>query len=187
MSDLPTIRIRNGSTPEVKSNTRQRVVIDTQALEEGFFRTIAATPLSPSPSSLPSAPTGPGAPFGNRNNAVPRVVRQAFRNYLERRSRKEGLDVLEQLGHKLFEMGLSGDVPAMKEFFDRLEGKSAQPLVGEAEADPIDVNLQQLSNESRATRLLQILVLAAQGGNGPNTPAALLGVSKRVNGKKEKK
>jgi hypothetical protein len=38
---------------------------------------------------------------------------------------------LRAAAEKLIDMAANGDIPAMKELADRLDGKSAQPIVGE--------------------------------------------------------
>lgn len=190
MSDTPTIRIRGNGTPENKSNSRQRVVVDMAALTKGFINTNGATVLAAQETTTTPAttPALPGAQPGNRNNSTPRIVRQALMNALKTRSISERFNALEKIGEKLIEMAMGGDTAAMKELFDRLEGKAAQAIMGEEGGPPIGFEDQTpLSHESRATRLLQILVLAAANGKGPATPAALLGVSKRIEEKKGKK
>lgn len=44
---------------------------------------------------------------------------------------------LEALADKLVEKGLYGDIPALKEIGDRLDGKAVQPISGDDEKPPI--------------------------------------------------
>jgi len=46
---------------------------------------------------------------------------------------------LRKIAERLFDKALDGDVPAMKEIADRLDGKVPQAIVGDAELDPIEM------------------------------------------------
>ena len=48
---------------------------------------------------------------------------------------------LYQVAAQLVEKAIAGDVPAIKEIFDRVEGKAPQPLVGADDAPPIQTKL----------------------------------------------
>lgn len=52
---------------------------------------------------------------------------------LERRTREKQMDALEELADKLIEACATGDLPALKELGDRLDGKPAQVIQGDAE------------------------------------------------------
>jgi hypothetical protein len=81
------------------------------------------------------------APLGNQNAAKGKVWRAAIDRALERRSksRVDGIKEIDALADKLLELVATGDLPALREFGDRMDGKPAQAIVGDAEADPIQV------------------------------------------------
>jgi hypothetical protein len=70
-----------------------------------------------------------GAPVGNQNAAKAKVWTAAIERALDKRgvSRIEALDALAE---KLLALADQGDLPALKELGDRLEGKPAQALTG---------------------------------------------------------
>ena len=82
----------------------------------------------------------PGSPIKNVRN---RIVRDAILRGL-----KEGQDpaeFLEPFAGKLKELALAGDMSAMKELFDRIEGKAAQQvLVGGDGEEPIRQTIEQV-------------------------------------------
>lgn len=49
----------------------------------------------------------------------------------------EGGDKLRKVADALVEKAMTGDVPAIKEIADRLDGKVPQAVVGDNDADPI--------------------------------------------------
>ena len=63
------------------------------------------------------------APLGNRNAAKAKVWSAAIERALERRA-SERLPALNELADKLIDMALAGDMQALKEFGDRIEGKA---------------------------------------------------------------
>lgn len=71
-----------------------------------------------------------GAPQGNRNAAKAKVWHAAIMRALEARekSRIDGKRELDALAEKLIELVASGDLAALKEFGDRLDGKPAQAV-----------------------------------------------------------
>lgn len=79
-----------------------------------------------------------GAPLGNQNAAKAKVWRAAIMRALERRKpadeRKQAID---ELADKLIELVAAGDLAALKEFGDRLDGKPAQAIVGDDDAPPV--------------------------------------------------
>jgi hypothetical protein len=81
------------------------------------------------------------APLGNHNAAKGKVWKAAIDRALERRtaSRADGIKEIDALAEKLLELVAAGDLPALKEFGDRLDGKPAQAIIGDADADPIQV------------------------------------------------
>jgi hypothetical protein len=82
-----------------------------------------------------------GAPIGNKNASKAKIWHAAIMRALERRdqSRTDGIKELDALADKLLALVANGDLPALKELGDRLDGKPAQVIVGDADADPIQV------------------------------------------------
>lgn len=80
-----------------------------------------------------------GAPAGNQNALRGRVWRQAIERALERRSlsRTDGIKEIDALAEQLLTLVAAGDLGALKEFGDRIEGKSPQPIGGDDELPPI--------------------------------------------------
>lgn len=56
----------------------------------------------------------------------------------QRKVKAKRLRVVQQ---KLYEQAVKGDVSAIKEFNDRVGGKARQPVVGDMEEDPVQVDL----------------------------------------------
>jgi hypothetical protein len=69
-----------------------------------------------------------GAPTGNQNAAKARVWTAAIERAMETKSRLEGKAILDEAAGKLVELALAGDLSALKELGDRLEGKAAQGI-----------------------------------------------------------
>lgn len=78
-----------------------------------------------------------GAPLGNQNAAKAKVWNAAIKRALERRtlSRKDGIQEIDALADKLLDLVANGDLPALKEFGDRMDGKPAQAITGGGEDD----------------------------------------------------
>ena len=72
-----------------------------------------------------------GAPVGNTNHTDGRVWRAAIRRALEKKSLADKRDALESIADALLAKALDGDVSALKELGDRLDGKPNQPITGE--------------------------------------------------------
>lgn len=69
---------------------------------------------------------------GNQYAAKERVWCIAINNALEKRGAKLGrLGALEQLAEKLLEQCDAGDMAALKELGDRLDGKAVQAIAGD--------------------------------------------------------
>ena len=77
------------------------------------------------------------APAGNQNAARAKVWRAAIERALERRSqsRTDGIKEIDALADQLLTLVSKGDITAIKEFGDRIDGKPAQSLVGGEEGD----------------------------------------------------
>lgn len=71
-----------------------------------------------------------GAPLGNQNAAKAKVWRAAIERALERRSvsRVDGIREIDALAEKLLDLVSTGDLPALKEFGDRIDGRPAQAV-----------------------------------------------------------
>lgn len=66
---------------------------------------------------------------------------KSFANMLNiaiKEAHDEGRDKLRAVADALVAKAIAGDVPAMKEIADRLDGKVPQALVGDDDADPIN-------------------------------------------------
>ena len=78
---------------------------------------------------------GAGAPVGNKNAARAKIWREAVLRALDRR----GLDresSLDELAAQLLNKCAEGDLTALKELGDRLDGKPAQAIIGGNPGDP---------------------------------------------------
>jgi hypothetical protein len=80
-----------------------------------------------------------GAPLGNRNAAKGKVWHAAILRALDKRGAGDRVKALDELAAKLLELVATGDLAALKEFGDRLDGKPAQVIVGDDDAPPIRV------------------------------------------------
>jgi hypothetical protein len=82
-----------------------------------------------------------GAPIGNKNAAKAKVWHGAIMRALERRSssRIDGKLEIDALAEKLLDAVSTGDLAALKEFGDRMDGKPAQALIhtGDEDGGPI--------------------------------------------------
>jgi len=78
-----------------------------------------------------------GAPVGNKNAAKAKVWHAAIMRALERRKpADERIQAIDELADKLLDLVAAGDLPALKEFGDRLDGKPAQAIIGGGDDDP---------------------------------------------------
>lgn len=69
-----------------------------------------------------------------------KVWRDAILRALKRRDSKEDPQALEKLADALVLKGIGGDVPALREIGDRLDGKPAQVIQGDPDA-PIGLSV----------------------------------------------
>jgi hypothetical protein len=67
-----------------------------------------------------------GAPLGNQNAAKGRLFKSAVAAALQEKSRVDQKDALQSIANKLIELASSGDLQAIKEIADRLDGKPKQ-------------------------------------------------------------
>lgn len=85
-----------------------------------------------------------GAPVGNRNAAKAKVWHAAIMRALERRKpADERIAAIDELADKLLDLVSKGDLGALKEFGDRLDGKPAQAvtMAGDDEGGPVRLSL----------------------------------------------
>lgn len=87
-----------------------------------------------------------GAPVGNKNAAKARVWRAAIERALESRtkSRTDGKKEIDALAERLLDLVAAGDLQALKEFGDRIDGKPAQALVGDPDEPAIQVAVSRI-------------------------------------------
>jgi hypothetical protein len=80
------------------------------------------------------------APVGNQNAARAKTWRAAIERALERRtkSRTDGIAEIDALADQLLTLVAQGDLAALKEFGDRIDGKPAQTIGGDPE-NPLEV------------------------------------------------
>jgi hypothetical protein len=74
-----------------------------------------------------------GAPVGNQNAVKAKRWSQAIDRALEKRSKAAGIEALDELAEKLLQRAEEGDLTALKELGDRMEGKPAQIIAGDPE------------------------------------------------------
>lgn len=81
------------------------------------------------------------APIGNQNAAKAKIWSAAIQRALEKRSRLEQKDAIDALAEKLLGLCDEGDLGALKELGDRLEGKPSQMIgIGQdPDAAPVTV------------------------------------------------
>lgn len=81
-----------------------------------------------------------GAPLGNQNAKKGRVWSQAIERALAKRSRADQIDAIDVLAEKLLTLCDQGDLQALKELGDRMEGKAAQGVtVSGDEENPLRI------------------------------------------------
>ena len=68
------------------------------------------------------------APVGNQFAAKAKRWTLAIEKALEKRSKRDQVEALEDLAEKLLAKCAEGDMQALKELGDRLEGKAAQGI-----------------------------------------------------------
>lgn len=82
-----------------------------------------------------------GAPTGNKNAAKAKVWHAAILRALDKRGAGDRVAALDELAGKLLDLVSTGDLQALKEFGDRLDGKPAQAVTvsGDDEGGPIQI------------------------------------------------
>jgi hypothetical protein len=76
-----------------------------------------------------------GAPVGNNNAGKPRIWRAAIERALAKRSRSDAVVALDELAEKLLTLADQGDLGALKELGDRLEGRAVQAVEAQVQAE----------------------------------------------------
>jgi len=69
-----------------------------------------------------------GAPIGNTNGAKAKVWTAAITRALNKRTKLEGKEAIDELAEKLLGLCDEDNLPALKELGDRIEGRAAQSL-----------------------------------------------------------
>jgi hypothetical protein len=82
-----------------------------------------------------------GGQPGNQNAARAKVWRAAIERALDRRSasRTDGIKEIDALADELIKLVAAGDLGALKEFGDRIDGKPSQAIGGDDDLPPIQV------------------------------------------------
>ena len=81
----------------------------------------------------------PNNPKGAKSD---KLWRDAIQRAVKRRLNGEGNpQALDELADKLISKGLEGDIPAIKEIGDRLDGKPAQAIIGDADESPVRMEI----------------------------------------------
>jgi hypothetical protein len=78
---------------------------------------------------------------GNQYAARGRVWRDAIDRAMEIRGAGDRMAALNELAARLIEKAAEGDMSALKELGDRLDGKSVQPIAGDAEGPPVALEI----------------------------------------------
>lgn len=87
-----------------------------------------------------------GAPIGNQNAAKAKLWHAAILRALDKRGAGDRVQALDELAGKLLDLVATGDLAALKEFGDRLDGKPAQTIGGDPES-PLSVhNITEIIN-----------------------------------------
>lgn len=96
-----------------------------------------------------------GAPLGNTNSAKNRVWSLAIQQALSKRSKGDQMKTLRELAEVLLSRCDEGDLSALKELGDRLEGKPLQSVemnVTRNQSDLDDSELARIISEDRSGR-----------------------------------
>lgn len=76
-----------------------------------------------------------GAPVGNNNAGKARIWKAAIERALAKRSRSDAVVALDELAEKLLTLADQGDLGALKELGDRLEGRAVQAVEAQVQAE----------------------------------------------------
>ena len=80
-----------------------------------------------------------GAPLGNENNRKGRIWQSAIHQALEKRGAGDRMEALRAIADRLIDQAEAGDMAALKELGDRIDGRAAQALTvtGDDEGGPV--------------------------------------------------
>lgn len=92
------------------------------------------------------------APIGNQNAVKAKRWSAAIDAALAKRSKGDGIKALEQLAEVLLQQAESGDIVALKELGDRIEGKPHQSMDVDLKAEVRDAS--SLTDDELARRAL---------------------------------
>lgn len=82
------------------------------------------------------------APEGNQNAVKGKRWAQAIARALDERSRSKQVEALDELAEKLLSACDAGDLAALKELGDRLDGKANQSISGpDGDAIPVGIKV----------------------------------------------
>ena len=95
----------------------------------------------------PGQGVGGGAPVGNTNYTRGRIFRQALLRVIRSKSRSDRLEELERIAAKLADLAKRGNIPAIRELVDRVDGKAIQAIVGDGENPLLFKDVSKLSDE----------------------------------------
>jgi hypothetical protein len=87
---------------------------------------------------------GAGAPIGNRNNRKGRLFGDAIEAALKLQSRSGAKARIDVIADKIVSMAEEGDMAAIRELGDRIDGKVAQAITG-ADGGPMVVTIRHES------------------------------------------
>lgn len=100
-----------------------------------------------------------GAPIGNKNASKNRLWSDAIKRALSKRSRVDQIDALEKLAEVLIDKCLEGDLQALKEMGDRIEGKAHQT----ATVESFVTSVRQVTDD-------ELAAIATGSGEGASQP-----------------
>lgn len=100
-----------------------------------------------------------GAPKGNKNAEKGKIMSAKLRKRLEER------EAIEQIADALITKAIDGDLPSIKEVFDRMDGKAPQ----ETSVDFNDRTERDYSNTEMASRLAWFIKYGTQSGSAEDS------------------
>ena len=96
---------------------------------------------------------------GNANSGKHKA--KIYRDMLQKRL--DELNALPAVVDQLISKAIEGDMQAIKEIGDRLDGKPAQAIIGDSEEDPINVSVS--AREHLISAIAGIAARAAEGAD----------------------